>query len=69
MIYLIQPTEAPMPAFDKDKHIMNKIDGVGVQVNVSLPVAFFFNNENPMQVKWLVINGMEALKRNHKIFL
>lgn len=47
LLYLFQPTEAPMPAFDKDKHIMNKIEGVAVQVNVSLPVAFFFNNENP----------------------
>lgn len=36
-----------MPAFDKDKHIMNKIDGVGVQVNVSLPVAFFSIMKTP----------------------
>lgn len=37
-IISIQPIEAPMPAFDKDKLIMAKIDGVGAKVNVSITV-------------------------------
>lgn len=42
-LFSIQPIEAPMPAFDKDKLIMAKIDGVGAKVNVSITV-FIDNN-------------------------
>lgn len=59
-----------MPAFDKDKHIMNKIDGVAVQVNVSfIPVAVFFSlmktsGQIVIRNRW---NG--SFKRNYKIFV
>lgn len=30
-----QPTETPMPVFDKDKLIMSKIENIGIQITVS----------------------------------
>ncbi|XP_034309896.2 signal transducer and activator of transcription 5B isoform X2 [Magallana gigas] len=57
------PTEAPMPAFDKDKHIMNKIDGVAVQVNESEKMI----KELTQKQEVFTINYQKQLQINSQI--